>query len=106
MSEAGRVMYQFAGTISVHSPRIPVYSNVDGGSRPVTKAWAVRKNLGKQVVSQVKWEATMNKMFKERYADESMYPRVYECGPGDGSLCAMLRKVNGRAGKRAAYVEV
>ncbi len=45
----------------------------------------------------------MSALFK--YEEEELMPRVYECGPG-GSLCAILKKVNGKAGRRSEHVDV
>ncbi len=63
----------------------------------------IRKHLPYQVIRAVKWEQAMHAMFK--YDREEHIPQVFECGPG-GALCAMLRKINGKAGKRAARVVV
>ena len=99
-------MKHFMSSLSVQAPRVPVFSNVDGGERPLRRAGDVRQAVARQVVAQVKWEQTMHNMFARTYEDMSLYPSVYECGPGKGSLCSMLSKLNGKAGKKCSFVNV
>ena len=88
--------------IELHDPRIPVYSNVDG--KPLTKAGQVARAVPKQVTSPVKWQQCMLNMFD--YEHPGLMPTAYECGPGKGSLSAILKAVNGKAGREAKYVQV
>jgi len=82
-------------------PRIPLYSNVDG--QPVTKGAKLQKNLTKQLVHAVKWETSINNIFK--VGPNDLLPAVYECGPGR-VLSAMLGRIHGRAARRCQFVPV
>ena len=96
MNPAVEVFTEALKTCSIASPRIPVYSNVDGEIyRSDKHVWKI---LPKQIVVQVKWETSMNNLMK--YKSEDQWPRVIECGPGT-SLIPMLRIINGKMAKGA-----
>ena len=96
MNPAVEVFTEALKTCSIASPRIPVYSNVDGEVyRSDKHVWKI---LPKQIVVQVKWETSMNNLMK--YKSEDQWPRVIECGPGT-SLIPMLRIINGKMAKGA-----
>lgn len=85
----------------VSDPRIPIYSNYD--NKVITTSKHLRKYLPKQMVTSVKWESSMARLFVAGPND--ILPSVFECGPGKG-LSAILNKVNGRAAKKCKYIPV
>jgi len=85
----------------VTDPRVPIYSNYD--NRIIQKGYELKKYLPKQMVTAVRWESSMSRLFKSDPND--ILPSVFECGPGRG-LSAMLHKINGKAGKKCQYIEV
>eukprot|EP00092_Neocalanus_flemingeri_P012969 GFUD01013973.1.p1 GENE.GFUD01013973.1~~GFUD01013973.1.p1 ORF type:complete len:397 (+),score=87.30 GFUD01013973.1:57-1247(+) len=85
----------------VNDPRVPIYSNYD--NRVITKGKQLQKYLPRQLVTSVKWESAMAKLFVS--GPDDIPPRVFECGPGRG-LSAMLGKINGKAAKKCRYIPV
>jgi len=74
--------------VTLHSPRIPVISNVDAQAH--TDPEEIRELLVQQVVSPVRWEDSMNKLLAEGTE------QFYEIGPGRvlrGLLKRIARKV-------------
>ena len=69
----------------------------------ITKGQHLQKYLPRQIVTSVKWESAMAKMFVSGPND--LLPSVYECGPGKG-LSAMLGKINGKAAKKCKFIPV
>ncbi|XP_028459883.1 malonyl-CoA-acyl carrier protein transacylase, mitochondrial-like [Perca flavescens] len=62
----------------VRHPEINVYSNVDG-KRYMNESH-VRRQLVKQLVSPVKWEQTLHKIYERTQGRK--FPHTYEVGPG------------------------
>ena len=74
--------------VILHSPRIPVISNVD--AQPHTDPEEIRELLVQQVVSPVRWEDSINKFLTDGTE------KFYEIGPGRvlrGLLKRIARKV-------------
>lgn len=74
--------------VTLHSPRIPVISNVD--AQPHTDPEEIRELLVQQVVSPVRWEDSINKFLTDGTE------KFYEIGPGRvlrGLLKRIARKV-------------
>jgi len=84
----------------VRDPRVPIYSNYD--NKIITQAKHLKKYLPKQMISAVKWESSINSIFKANPQD--VLPKVFECGPGR-SLSTVLGKINGRAAKSCQYIQ-
>jgi len=101
MAPALEVFGEAVAQTRFSDPRIPLYSNVDG--QPVTKGAKLQKNLTKQLVHAVKWETSINNIFK--VGPNDLLPAVYECGPGR-VLSAMLGRIHGRAARRCQFVPV
>ncbi len=99
MNPTFEVMRDAVGRTALSNPRIPVYSCMEG--KVYTSAYQIRKWLPKQACSANRWEMAMHALFK--YTKEEYVPRTYECGPGQ-TLCGILYKVNGKAGKKAVSV--
>ena len=75
--------------VTLHSPRIPVISNVD--AQPHTDPEEIRELLVQQVVSPVRWEDSINKFLTDGTE------KFYEIGPGRvlrGLLKRIARKVH------------
>ena len=70
--------------------------------RIITQAKHLKKYLPKQMISAVKWESSINSIFKANPQD--VLPKVFECGPGR-SLSTVLGKINGRAAKSCQYIQ-
>ncbi len=70
---------------TIVAPTVPVWSNVD--AKPHTDPAEIRELLVKQVLSPVKWEATM----RAQLADG--VERFYEIGPGR-VLAGLIKRVN------------
>jgi [acyl-carrier-protein] S-malonyltransferase len=68
----------------LHSPRLPVWSNVD--ARPHTDPDEIRNLLVRQVLQPVLWEQSMRNML------EAGFDKFYEIGPGR-VLAGLLKRV-------------
>jgi [acyl-carrier-protein] S-malonyltransferase len=68
-----------------HSPRIPVYSNVD--AVPHEDPTAIRPRLVAQVVGSVRWEESMRRMLADGF------DAFYEIGPGR-VLTGLLKRID------------
>jgi len=101
MQPAAEVLKEAVAKTAVSNPRVPVYSNVEG--KVYRRAEHVRRLLPRQVVCQVKWEQSMQTLFK--YEKDEWMPTVYECGPGQ-TLAGILAKCQGKAAKRTITVGV
>jgi len=87
MKPADERLAEALAGITIHMPRIPVWSNVD--AKPHTDPTEIRALLVKQVLSPVLWEATLRSLI------ESGTTKFYEIGPGRvlaGLLKRVLRK--------------
>ena len=80
---------------------ISVYSNMLGEEYKNTMQ--ISNILPKQIVSTVKWEQTLQRLYN--YEVEAFYPQTYECGPGS-SLSYILNKCNGKAAKKISCTAV
>lgn len=99
MESAKDVLKEAISNTTVRQPRILVYSNING--LVYSQEHHVRKYLPRQIVRSCAWEQAMNKMFP--YRDEAYMPRTFECGPS-ANLCGILKKINGKAGRKASHV--
>ena len=71
--------------VTIQSPRIPVWSNVDAKSHP--EPAEIRNLLVRQVLQPVRWEETMRNLLNEGVE------RFYEIGPGK-VLTGLLKRIN------------
>jgi len=71
--------------VTIHSPRIPVWSNVDAKSH--AEPAEIRNLLVRQVLQPVRWEETMRNLLNEGVE------RFYEIGPGK-VLTGLLKRIN------------
>ncbi|XP_012880223.1 PREDICTED: malonyl-CoA-acyl carrier protein transacylase, mitochondrial, partial [Dipodomys ordii] len=88
-------------TIDVKKPLVAVYSNVSGNR--YTHPTHIRKLLGEQVVSPVKWEQTMHAVYQREKG--AAFPSTFEVGPGT-QLGSILRSCNMQAWKSYSHVDV
>jgi [acyl-carrier-protein] S-malonyltransferase len=87
MKPADERLAEALANATFHTPRIPVWSNVD--AKPHTDPAEIKALLVKQVLSPVLWEATLRGLL------ESGTTKFYEIGPGRvlaGLLKRVLRK--------------
>ena len=102
MQEAAEIVREQCRNLAFMDPRIPIYSNFD--TKILYKASQVSRVLPRQLEWTCKWEASMVDMFKG-YAESECVPRIFECGPGGGSLGGILNRINGKAGRRVQSTE-
>ena len=88
MKPADERLAEALAKITVSAPRIPVWSNVD--ACPHTDPAEIRPLLVRQVLSPVRWEATIRGLMAAG-AD-----KFYEIGPGR-VLAGLLKRVNRKA---------
>jgi [acyl-carrier-protein] S-malonyltransferase len=91
MKPADQTLAEILGTVTIHVPRVPVWSNVD--AQPHTRPEEIRELLVRQVLQPVLWEQTMRNLLAEGC------DRFYEIGPGRvlaGLLKRVQRKVDCR----------
>jgi [acyl-carrier-protein] S-malonyltransferase len=85
MRPADTQLADVLASVAVKSPRIPVYSNVDG--IPHLEPDDLRKTLVAQVVSEVRWEESMRMMLADGF------DTFYEIGPGR-VLTGLLKRID------------
>ncbi|XP_069855815.1 malonyl-CoA-acyl carrier protein transacylase, mitochondrial [Dipodomys merriami] len=88
-------------TIDMKKPLVAVYSNVSGNR--YTHPTHIRKLLGEQVVSPVKWEQTMHAVYQRKKG--AAFPSTFEVGPGT-QLGSILRSCNMQAWRSYSPVDV
>jgi [acyl-carrier-protein] S-malonyltransferase len=88
MKPADDVLAAALAKVKIASPRIPVWSNVDG--LPHTNGEEIRGLLVKQVVSPVQWEATQRGLLA------AGVEKFYEIGPGK-VLAGLMKRVHRKA---------
>ena len=74
--------------VTLHSPKVPVWSNVD--AQPHTNATQIADLLVRQVISPVRWEDTIRGLMA------SGVEKFYEIGPGR-VLAGLLKRVDRKA---------
>jgi len=88
MKPADERLAEALAQVTVSAPRIPVWSNVD--AKPHTNPAEIRALLVRQVLSAVRWEATIRGLMAAG-AD-----KFYEIGPGR-VLAGLLKRVDRKA---------
>ncbi len=88
MKPADEKLAAALATVSLNSPTVPVWSNVD--ARPHTSPAELRDLLVRQVLSPVRWEDTLRGLFAESVE------RFYEIGPGR-VLAGLIKRVQRKA---------
>lgn len=94
-------LVKILGTINIKKPLVAVHSNVSG--HKYMDPQHIRKLLGQQVVSPVKWEQTMHSIYKRKKGTD--FPSTFEVGPGR-QLGSILKSCNGQAWKSYNHVDV
>lgn len=87
MRPADEILARALASITIHPPRIPVWSNVD--AKPHADPEEIRKGLVRQVLQPVLWEQTVRELLA------AGFDRFCEIGPGRvlaGLLKRVLRK--------------
>jgi len=88
MKPADERLAEALAKITVSAPRIPIWSNVD--AQPHTDPAEIRALLIRQVLSPVRWEATIRGLMA------TGTDKFYEIGPGR-VLAGLLKRVNRKA---------
>ena len=88
MRPADTTLGEALAAVTMQTPRIPVWSNVD--AQPHTDPATLRELLVKQVVSPVRWEETMRGLIA------AGVERFYEIGPGR-VLAGLMKRVHRKA---------
>ncbi|XP_004642502.1 malonyl-CoA-acyl carrier protein transacylase, mitochondrial isoform X1 [Octodon degus] len=101
MQPAVEPLAQALKAIDIKQPLVSVHANVSG--HRYANAQHIRKLLGQQVVSPVKWEQTMHAIYERRRG--TAFPRTWEVGPGQ-QLGSILRSCNLQAWKFYDHVDV
>lgn len=101
MEPALEPLAQVLKAIDIKKPLVSVHSNVDGHRYMHPKH--IRKLLGQQVVSPVKWEQTMHAIYERKKGAE--FPKTFEVGPGK-QLGTILKSCNVQAWKSYSHVDV
>jgi [acyl-carrier-protein] S-malonyltransferase len=86
MKPADEELAEVLGRTELHSPRIPVYSNVTAAPHS-TEASEIAQTLATQVTQSVRWEESMRRMLADGF------DTFYEIGPGR-VLTALLKRVD------------
>lgn len=101
MEPAVEPLMKTLGSINIKKPLVAVHSNVSG--HKYTHPQHIRKLLGQQVVSPVKWEQTMHCIYERKKGME--FPSTFEVGPGQ-QLGSILKCCNRQAWKSYSHVDV
>lgn len=88
MKPADQALANALAGVTIHPPRIPVWSNVD--AQPHTDPAEIRDLLVRQVLSPVRWEDTMRGLVA------AGVEKFYEVGPGR-VLAGLMKRVNRKA---------
>lgn len=88
MKPADETLAAALSNVEIHSPRVPVWSNVD--ARPHSDPDEIRNLLIQQVLSPVFWEQTVRNLLAEGC------DKFYEIGPGR-VLAGLLKRVHRKA---------
>jgi len=88
MKPADQHLAEALSRVTLHPPRLPIWSNVD--ARPHTHPEELRELLVRQIVSPVRWEATMQGMLA------AGIERFVEVGPGR-VLAGLLKRIHRKA---------
>lgn len=80
------VLPQVLASVTVHEPRMPVYSNVTGA--PFASAAVITAMLARQLVEPVRWEATITGLIKGAGKEQ-----LFELGPG-AQIKAMVKRID------------
>jgi [acyl-carrier-protein] S-malonyltransferase len=91
MKPADDRLAEALGGAAIQQPKIPVWSNVD--AKPHTDPAEIRDLLVRQVLSPVRWEATLRGLLADGV------DRFYEIGPGR-VLAGLLKRVHRKADVR------
>ncbi len=87
MKPADQKLAEALSSVTIRSPRVPVWSNVD--AQPHGNAEEIRQILVRQVLQPVRWEESMRNLLA------AGFDRFYEIGPGR-VLAGLLKRVQRR----------
>nr|XP_012147764.1 PREDICTED: probable malonyl-CoA-acyl carrier protein transacylase, mitochondrial isoform X2 [Megachile rotundata] len=99
MEPALESVFQALKSIEVHEPRCKVYSNVT--TTPYSNLRYMKKWIMKQIVSPVKWEQCMQKIYSR--PDGVAFPQTYDVG-SEGRMKSILNLINAKACKSCVVI--
>ena len=88
MASAAKRLEQFLQSVPIHSPRIPVISNVTG--RPHGAPEDIKREMVRQVTSSVQWVSSI------QWMQQQGIQRYIECGPGR-VLSGLVKRIHAGA---------
>ncbi|KAK2576310.1 hypothetical protein KPH14_005674 [Odynerus spinipes] len=85
--------------VTLEKPRTAVYSNCTG--RPYENVQRIKKLLVKQIVTPVKWEQCMQRMYAR--PEDDHFPRTFDVG-SSGRMKTILKLINAKAADSCVVV--
>lgn len=92
MEPALKPFMKALATVRIEEPRIEVYSNAK--AQPYNSTREIKKFLPKQMVTPVKWEQILHKIYER--PPETAFPRTFDLG-SEGTMKIILKNVNAKA---------
>lgn len=99
MEPALKKFYEALSAIQLEQPRTTVYSNFTG--RPYPNVERIKKLLLKQIISPVKWEQSMQKIYSR--SSSTQFPRSFDVG-SSGRMKTILKLINAKAANSCIVV--
>ena len=92
MEPALNSIHKILSSIEVNDPRCHVYSNYK--ATPYSNLRVMKKCILKQIISPVKWEQCMQKIYNR--APGMQFPKTYDIG-SEGRMKTILKLINTKA---------
>ncbi|KAL2715553.1 hypothetical protein V1478_015251 [Vespula squamosa] len=92
MQPAIQKFYEILRDMTLEEPRTKVYSNYTG--RPYRNTKTIKGLLVKQIISPVKWEQCIQRIYKR--PEGTPFPRTFDVGSG-GRMKTILKLINAKA---------
>ncbi|XP_015177831.1 PREDICTED: probable malonyl-CoA-acyl carrier protein transacylase, mitochondrial [Polistes dominula] len=92
MEPALKKFYEALGSVTIEEPRTEVYSNYTG--LPYRHLRTIKALLLKQIVSPVRWEQCMQRIYNR--SEGQLFPRTFDVCSG-GRMRAILKLINSKA---------
>ncbi|XP_017752756.1 PREDICTED: probable malonyl-CoA-acyl carrier protein transacylase, mitochondrial [Eufriesea mexicana] len=99
MNPALKSVSKMLNSIEIHEPRCRVYSNQKAA--PYSNVRLIKKLIMKQIVSPVKWEQCLHKIYSR--PPEIEFPQTYDIG-SNGKMKTILKLVNVRAAQSCTVI--
>lgn len=99
MEPALDTIFDTLRSIEVHNPRCRVYSNFKG--LPFTDMRFMKKYIMKQIVSPVKWEQCLQRLYQR--PEGTPFPQTYDVG-SEGRMRTILKLINMKASRSCTVI--